>query len=92
MNDLLQSSATGFKQLMNATGLQQVPNAQKHLGVIKRLVQKIGRPAMQGSAFAFLINVGSKHDDRQIDLAPLGTEGFENSESINMWHTQIEQD
>ena len=92
MNCLLESSAASIKQLMNATGLEQVPNAQKHLDVIERLVQKIGRPAMQGSAFAFLINVGGKDDDRQVDLASFGAEGFENSESINMRHTQIEQD
>ena len=92
MSCLLESSAASIKQLMNATGLEQVPNAQKHLDVIERLVQKIGRPAMQSSAFAFLINVGGKDDDRQVDLASFGTEGFENSESINMRHTQIEQD
>ena len=91
MNGLLQSSAAGIKELMNATGLEQVPNAQKHLDVIKRLVQKIRRPTMQSSAFAFLINVGGKNNDRQVDLASLGSEGFENSESIYVWHAQIEQ-
>ena len=74
MNCLLQSSPASIKQLMNTTGLEQVANAQKHLDVIKRFVQKISRPAMQSSAFAFLVHVGGKDDDRQIDLAPLGTE------------------
>ena len=74
MNCLLQSSPANIKQLMNVTSLEQVANPQKHLDVIKRLVQKIGRPAMQSSAFAFLIHVGGKDDYRQVDLAPLGTE------------------
>ena len=49
-------------------------------------------PQDAGPEFGFLINIGSKDNDRQIDFAPLGTEGFQNSESIHMWHEQIEQD
>ena len=86
MDCLFKGGAPVIEQLMNAAGLEQIPNSQEHFDVIKRLVQKIGRPAMQGPAFAFLVNISSKDDDRQVDYAPLGTQGFENSEPINMRH------
>ena len=72
-------------------GLKQIPNAQEHFDVIQRLVQKIGRATMQSSAFGFLVHIRREDDDWQVNLAPIGTEGFENSETIKMWHEQIEQ-
>ena len=59
--------------------------------MIQRLVQKIGCTAMQSPALGFLVNIGGEDDDWQVNLTPLGTQRFENSESIKMWHEQIEQ-
>ena len=76
---------------MNTPGLEQIANTQEHLDVIQRLVQKIGCTAMQSSALGFLVDVRGEDDDWQVNLTPIGTQRFENSEAIKMWHEQIEQ-
>jgi len=45
---------------------------------------------MQRSAFSVLVDVRREDDDWQVNLAPIGTQGFENSKTIKMWHEQIE--
>jgi hypothetical protein len=46
---------------------------------------------MQRSAFSVLVDVRREDDDWQVNLAPIGSQGFENSKTIKMWHEQIEQ-
>src|SRR2546423_13820261 len=46
---------------------------------------------MQRSAFSVLVDVRREDDDWQVNLASVGTQGFQNSEAIKMWHEQIEQ-
>src|SRR6266480_687782 len=91
MHCVFESGAPVIEQLMNTAGLEQIPNAQEHFDVIQRFVQKIGCTTMQGPAFGFLVDVGREDNDWQVNLAPIGTQGFENRESIKMWHEQIEQ-
>ena len=91
MHCVFESGAPVIEQLMNTAGLEQIPNAQEHFDVIQRFVQKIGCTTMQGPAFGFLVDVGREDKNWQVNLAPIGTQGFENRESIKMWHEQIEQ-
>ena len=90
MHRIFERGAPVIEQLMNAAGLKQIPNPQEHFDVIQRLVQKIGCTAMQSSALGFLVDVSGEDDDWQVNLASVGTQGFENSETIKMWHKQIE--
>src|SRR5207248_11278192 len=92
MHGDFESVAPVIEQLMNTAGLEQIPNAQEHFDVIQRLVQKIGCTTMQRPALGFHVDVGRENDDWQVNLASNGTQGFENRESIKLWHEQIEQD
>src|SRR4030095_9889633 len=91
MHCVFESGAPVFEQLMNTAGLEQIPNAQQHFDVIQRFVQEIGCTAMQGPTFGFLVDVGREDDDWQVNLAPLGAQGFEKGESVKSRHEQIEK-
>jgi hypothetical protein len=90
---LLQQLVVPVKFQVQPSGLQQVADAQQHLGGVEGLDQEIGGPIGQGPLLGLGRDVGGQHQDRQEGpggnhLAELGHD----REPVQVGHGQVKQD
>ena len=62
---------------METPHLEQISDAEKHLQMVERLKQKVGRTRAQRCAFRLPVRIARQDDDRKEDFIARGTQGME---------------
>jgi hypothetical protein len=97
---LLRPSVDGFEQgavllanvLVEQPGLELIADAQRHLGEIEGLGQKVPGAERQGAVLGLAGNVAAHHEHGQMVLDNALLERLDHCKSVAIRHVQIEND